>query len=179
MFEVHARRFLQRRPLLLAFSVLGLLVACDNGIAGATVGPDVVETTADANSAVGTAIVQYTNDERAHAGLPALRSNSRLNQAARLQAEQMARVGQMAHVLAGVAYPRPEDRLAAAGYSWRAFGENVAFNQRSASSVLSAWMASAGHRANILDSQFTEMGAAVAYDSKGQPYYAQVFGRPM
>jgi uncharacterized protein YkwD len=124
------------------------------------------------------AIVDLTNAERARQGLAALAAESRLMRAAQLHADQMVRVGRLDHVLSEATYPRPEDRLAAAGYTWRAYAENIAFNQRGASDVMSAWMQSPGHRANILNGTFTQRGVGYARDGSGRPYYVQVFGRP-
>ena len=99
--------------------------------------------------------------------------------AAQLQADQMAQAGHMEHVLPDARYPRAADRLAAVDYRWRAYGENVAFGQPSAESVVGSWMHSRGHRTNILNSTFTEMGAGYAVDRAGRPYYVQVFGTPL
>jgi uncharacterized protein YkwD len=98
--------------------------------------------------------------------------------AAQLQADQMVAAGQLAHELPGAPYPNPADRLAAAGYTWRSWGENVAFGQRTPAEAMSAWMGSSGHRANILNSSFTELGTGYAVDGAGRAYYVQVFARP-
>jgi uncharacterized protein YkwD len=123
-------------------------------------------------------IVQITKAERANAGLPALRTNSRLMDAAQLQADQMVRLGRLEHVLSGGQYPKPEDRLAAAGYQWSSYAENIAMGQTSAAGVMDSWMRSSGHRANILSANNTEIGIGFARDPAGRPYYVQVFGRP-
>ena len=127
---------------------------------------------------VTTAIVTLTNEERVRAGLGPLRAEARLTHAAQLQAEQNARLSRLEHVLPEAMYPRPEDRLAAAGYPWQAYGENIAYGYPDASTVVTGWMNSSGHRANILGASFTEIGVGHAFDSAGRPYYAQVFGRP-
>jgi uncharacterized protein YkwD len=124
-------------------------------------------------------VVDLTNVERTHDGRTALRANPRLMRAAQIHAEQMARAGQMAHVLPRAAYPRTEDRLAAADYRWQMYGENVALGQSNAAAVLESWMHSRGHRTNILNRDFTEMGAGYATDRAGRPYYVQVFARPL
>jgi uncharacterized protein YkwD len=129
-------------------------------------------------SRVAADVIALTNVERTHHRRGPLRANARLMRAAQLQAEQMAQAGQMAHVLPRARYPRTEDRIAAADYRWYTVGENVAFGQSSAARVLYSWMHSDGHRANILNSSFTEMGAGYAVDRTGRPYYVQVFGRP-
>lgn len=88
-------------------------------------------------------------------------------------------MGQMDHVIPGAPYPTPKDRLAAVNYVWEAYGENVAMGQRSGREVVAAWMNSAGHRANILNPRYTELGVGYATDEAGRPYYAEVFGRPV
>jgi uncharacterized protein YkwD len=124
-------------------------------------------------------VIELTNLERTHHRRAALRANPRLMRAAQLQADQMARASRMAHVLPDAPYPRPVDRIEAADYRWNAVGENVAFGQANAAKVLDSWMHSRGHRANILNANFTEMGAGYAVDRTGRPYYVQVFGRPL
>jgi uncharacterized protein YkwD len=123
-------------------------------------------------------MASLTNAERRQAGLPAFAISQPLMRAAQLHADQMASLGQMAHVLPGARYPEPQDRLAAVGYQWRAYAENVAYGQSSPAAVVTAWMGSPGHRANILNSGLTELGTAVATGSDGRPYYVQVFGNP-
>ncbi len=120
-----------------------------------------------------------TNTERTRGGLTVLHANAQLNQAAQIHADQMVAAGRIDHVLPDARYPTMQDRLAAAGYRWRAAGENVASGHRNATHVLDAWMETAGHRANILNDTFTEIGVGYAVDGTGRPYYVQVFGRPM
>jgi uncharacterized protein YkwD len=132
-----------------------------------------------ASSRVAADVIKLTNVERTHYRRPALRANPRLMRAAQLQADQMAQASHMAHVLPDAQYPRTEDRIAAADYRWQTVGENVAFGQANAAKVLDSWMHSRGHRTNILNSTFTEMGAGYAVDRTGHPYYVQVFGRPL
>jgi uncharacterized protein YkwD len=124
-------------------------------------------------------IVDLTNVERSRAGLSPLRAEERLMKAAQLQAEQMASLGRMDHVLRDGPYPSPQDRLAAAGYRWRAFAENIAYGQRGPEDVTGSWMGSSGHRANMLNGAYTELGTGYAVDNRGRPYFVQVFGKPM
>ena len=124
-------------------------------------------------------VVDLTNVERTLNGRASLRANARLMHAAQIQAEQMASAGQLAHVLPNAAYPSAGDRLAAADYRWQAYGENVALGQSSAEKALDGWMHSRGHRTNILNPDFTEMGAGYATDRERRPYYVQVFARPL
>jgi len=130
------------------------------------------------DGAMASSIVDLTNAERANAGIAPFRTSTQLMQAAQLQADQMAQLGRMEHELPGAKYPTPADRLAAVGYQWSTYGENIAMGQSSAAAVVDSWMHSSGHRANILNSAFREIGAGYARDSAGRPYYVQVFGTP-
>ena len=129
-------------------------------------------------SKVSAEVVDLTNVERTQNGHAPLRANLRLMRAAQLQAEQMVRAGQLAHVLPSAAYPRSVDRLAAVDYRWQAYGENVALGQSSVAEVVDSWMHSRSHRTNILNPDFTELGAGYALDETGRPYYVQIFARP-
>ena len=125
------------------------------------------------------AIVDLTNAERSNASVATLRVSAQLMQAAQLQADQMARLQRMEHEISGAQYPKPADRLAAVGYRWGTYGENIAMGQTTAAAVMDSWMHSSGHRANILNGAFREIGVGVARDSAGRPYYVQVFATPL
>jgi len=167
-------------PTSLRFAVLALLAsvwACSGATAPDAAGDG--DASGGGGSALTVSVVDLTNAERSRAGLSTLRTNSRLMQAAQLQADQMARLGRLDHVLSGATYPRPEDRLAAVGYSWQAYAENIAYGQRSPQEAVSSWMQSSGHRTNMLNPSLTEMGAGYARDTGGRAYWVQVFGRPL
>jgi uncharacterized protein YkwD len=144
------------------------------------VAPDLVAAGAPpaASAATAASVLDLTNAERSRAGVSPLRSNTRLVQAAQLHADQMVAAGRLDHVLSGSQYAQPADRLAAAGYRWQAYAENIAMGQSSASSVVASWMRSSGHRSNILNGTYTELGVGYSVDRDGRPYYVQVFGRP-
>jgi uncharacterized protein YkwD len=124
-------------------------------------------------------VIDLTNVERTQHQQQPLRANARLMRAAQIHAEQMARARRMAHVLPHAAYPNAADRLAAAQYRWQTFGENVAAGQASPAEVVNDWMHSRGHRTNILNPEFTEMGAGYALDRDGRAYHVQVFAGPL
>lgn len=135
-------------------------------------------TSTSGGSAVAADIVTYTNDARTRNGLRPLASDSRLMEAARIQAQQMATYQLASHTISNAPYPTMESRLAAAGYAYSMAAENIAWNQQGAQEAVNSWMNSSGHRANILDPNFTHMGAAMARSSRGEPYWVQVFGKP-
>jgi uncharacterized protein YkwD len=73
------------------------------------------------------------------------------------------------------------DRAQKAGYRWRGVGENIAAGQETPAAVVSGWLDSPGHCANIMHPDFTEMGAGYAIDSARETpraYWTQVFGTP-
>jgi uncharacterized protein YkwD len=163
----------------LPIAVLLLLWTCPSSVA-----PEAVRAEGAAAAGAGAAVItagvlDLTNVERSRAGLAPLRANAQLMRAAQLQAEQMAALGRMSHVLSDGRYPGPQDRLAAAGYRWRAYAENIAYGQRGPEDVTESWMTSAGHRANILNATYVELGTGYAVDGRGRPYFVQVFGKPL
>jgi uncharacterized protein YkwD len=123
-------------------------------------------------------IVDLVNQQRQQAGLGALQVSSQLVEEAQIQSTDMAELGVMDHVLPGSALPTLQDRAQYVGYNYSYLGENIAFNYPDDNSVMTAWMNSPGHRANILDPNFTQMGVGIVYDGQGEPYYTQEFGQP-
>ena len=121
-------------------------------------------------------IIDRTNAQRIAEGLPALRVNPLLSQMAQIQADQMATLMRMEHELTG-RYPTMVSRAEHVGYRYAWLGENIAYNYPDAANVTFGWINSPGHRANILFSEFTEIGVAMARNAYGEPYYCQVFGR--
>jgi uncharacterized protein YkwD len=107
------------------------------------------------------------NAERAQRGLGALSANAQLAQAARGHNLEMVRARLFSHDSPdGRSF---EDRILSAGYrplgsgGWTV-GENIAWGTgdlATPASIMAAWMASPGHRANILESSFQEIGVAV------------------
>jgi uncharacterized protein YkwD len=72
-------------------------------------------------------------------------------------------------------------RAQRAGYAWLRIGENIAFGQYSPQEALAGWLTSPGHCANIMNRDFTEMGAAYGVTTEQRPgivYWTQVFGKP-
>ncbi|MCF4120388.1 CAP domain-containing protein [Antribacter sp. KLBMP9083] len=101
------------------------------------------------------AVVELTNAERAAAGCPALTVDERLTAAARLHSEDMVAQGYFDHT--SLDGRTPWDRAKAQGYT-NPSGENIAAGQPDAEAVVRAWMDSPGHRENILNCDFREIG---------------------
>ncbi|HEY8851431.1 MAG TPA: CAP domain-containing protein [Gemmatimonadaceae bacterium] len=124
-------------------------------------------------------IFRLVNAERKRQGLPNLVYNPQLDRMARIQAENMAHFQKMAHVIPEATLPTLTDRAREAGYPYARLAENVALGYLNAETVVDGWMASKGHRANILNRDVEETGIAIARSSAGGLYYCQVFGRQM
>jgi uncharacterized protein YkwD len=123
-----------------------------------------------------TAVITLVNQERAKAGCSGLTSESRLEAAAQKHSELQADRNEMSHQLAGEA--SMGDRVTAEGYRWRSVAENVAAGYPDAASVMDGWMNSPGHKANILNCGYQEIGVGLAKSSSGTPYWTQNFASP-
>lgn len=125
-------------------------------------------------------MLAQVNAARQQAGLRPVRDNSRLDTAAQGHAEDMLARGYFDH--RSPAGTTVRERSEAAGYAWRAIGENIAFGQTSVDEVVATWLDSPGHRRNILSPDFTELGLGLALgqgkDGKYQVYWVQSFGAP-
>ena len=112
-------------------------------------------------------LFRMTNRDRAEAGVPGLKWNEWLAQAARKHAAEMARRGQLSHQFPGE--PGLRDRIAATSLRFNASAENIAFGPTPAG-INDDWMLSPGHRANILDPNYNAIGVAVVRN--GDELYA-------
>ncbi|MFF1380598.1 sigma-70 family RNA polymerase sigma factor [Streptomyces sp. NPDC058308] len=118
-------------------------------------------------------VVALVNTERAKAGCGPVRSNGKLATAAAKHSADMAARDYFDHTSPDGT--DPGDRITAAGYRWSTYGENIARGQRSPASVMDSWMNSPGHRANILNCDFKELGVGINNGSGG-PWWTQAFG---
>ncbi|MEU8434470.1 CAP domain-containing protein [Streptomyces sp. NPDC029216] len=129
--------------------------------------PQASGATADAQAKV----LALVNQERAAAGCPALTVNAKLTQAAQDHSADMAAHATMSHT--GSDGSDPGQRITRAGYQWQTYGENVAYGYSTPEQVMEGWMNSPGHRRNILDCSYREIGIGLA--QPGQ-YWTQDFG---
>lgn len=122
----------------------------------------------------------FTNQERLRMGLPELRYNKELEKAAQRHAADMARNNYFSHdALDGSDL---KDRVAMTEYRYTNVGENLFWRtpDNDPAYAVQGWMESPGHRKNMLDPQFSEIGLGYAVDqANGKHYYVQVFGRPL
>ncbi|MBQ1095282.1 CAP domain-containing protein [Streptomyces sp. b94] len=118
-------------------------------------------------------VLALVNEERASAGCSPVTANDRLTRAADDYSDVMADSGVMSHT--GPDGSTMTTRVEAAGYQWSTLGENIARGQADAASVMDSWMNSPGHRANILNCSFKELGVGVHFGDGG-PWWTQNFG---
>ncbi|MFD8223083.1 CAP domain-containing protein [Streptomyces massasporeus] len=118
-------------------------------------------------------VLTLVNKERAAAGCSPVTANDRLTRAADDYSDVMASSGVMSHT--GPDGSTMTTRVEAAGYQWSTLGENIAQGQADAASVMKSWMNSPGHRANILNCSFKELGVGVHFGDGG-PWWTQNFG---
>jgi uncharacterized protein YkwD len=122
------------------------------------------------------AMLESVNAARRTSAYP-LRQNAQLDLAAQRHAEDMLARGYFAH-------ESPEgktvrERSRAAGYVWGVIGENIAEGQFSVDEAMETWMHSPGHRRNILDRDFKELGVGLAIGQSGGEWrvvWVQTFG---
>lgn len=129
-------------------------------------------------------VLQLVNAARAQArrcggtsykAAPPVQSSASLNRAALLHAQDMARNSHFEHE--GTDGSTPAERVTRVGYRWRHVAENIAAGSPTAAAVVDGWLKSPGHCANIMGSQYKEMGIAFALESKSEAgiYWAQEF----
>ena len=120
-------------------------------------------------------VITLTNAQRATAGCGPLRTDSRLIVAARAHSNDMVAQKFFSHT--GSNGSTFVDRLAQAGYTTGASAENIAWGYRTPDEVVTGWMNSAGHRANILDCKSIAVGVGLALSADGTAHWTQNFGR--
>ncbi|MGW4025998.1 CAP domain-containing protein [Streptomyces sp. NPDC005009] len=116
-------------------------------------------------------VVELVNAERGKVGCSPVKVNATLTKAAQDHSEDMAASGNMSHT--GSDGSSPGDRITRAGYGWSTYGENVAYGYSTPEQVMAGWMASPGHKENILNCAFKEIGVGLAQPGS---YWTQDFG---
>lgn len=118
-------------------------------------------------------VVELVNVERQKSGLSALKLDSSMANVARMKSKDMADNNYFAHQ--SPTYGSAGDMLSKFGIKWSAWGENIASGQKTPEAVVTAWMNSPGHRANILSTNFGRIGVGYVTNSNGTPYWTQMF----
>ena len=115
-------------------------------------------------------VIRLVNEVRRKNGLHPLSANWELSRVARYKSQDMRDRGYFSHT--SPTYGSPFQMITAFGLSYRTAGENIARGYASPQAVVDGWMNSSGHRANILNASYTQIG--VGYVSGGN-YWTQLF----
>lgn len=115
-------------------------------------------------------VIRLVNEVRRENGLKALTANWELSRVARYKSQDMLNKGYFSHT--SPTYGTPFQMIKAFGLSFRTAGENIARGYSTPQAVVNGWMNSSGHRANILNASYTQIG--VGYVAQGN-YWTQMF----
>lgn len=121
-------------------------------------------------------VIRLVNVERTKRGLQPLKANWELSRVARLKSQDMANKGYFSHQ--SPTYGSPFNMMENFGIRFSSAGENIAYGQKTPAQVMTAWMNSPGHRANILSPSYTEIGVGLARNKNGVLYWTQMFIKP-
>jgi uncharacterized YkwD family protein len=121
-------------------------------------------------------VVALTNQQRAKYGLGPLKMNWELQRMARVKSEDMRTRNYFDHM--SPSYGSPFSMMTSFGIHYSYAGENIAAGQQTPQAVVNAWMQSPGHRANILNKNYTQIGCGVAFGGSYSIYWTQEFTRP-
>ncbi len=121
-------------------------------------------------------VIRLVNVQRQKAGLSPVTNNWEVSRVARMKSQDMIDKNYFDHN--SPTYGTPFQMLKSFGISYRAAGENIAMGQTSPQAVMNAWMNSSGHRANILNANYTQIGVGLAKSKNGTYYWTQLFLKP-
>ena len=135
-----------------------------------TSAPDKEQTTGGVISAYEAEVIRLVNEIRRQNGLGELTASAELSHVARLKSQDMHDKGYFDHT--SPTYGSAFDMLRSFGISYRTAGENIAYGYSTPQAVVDAWMNSSGHRANILNASYTQIGVGHVQDGN---YCTQIF----
>jgi len=113
------------------------------------------------------------NQERANVGLPPLELINQISEVARIKGRDLRDRNYFSHQ--SPIYGSPFDMLEAFGIRYSYAGENIAKGQRTPKAVMNGWMDSPGHKENILNSNYKEIGVGFVKDTNDTNYWVQLF----
>lgn len=142
--------------------------AGDDGSAPSDVDADPAPNLGSGYGAFEAEVFRLTNEFRVQNGRDPLKIDARLNESAEAHSQNMADLNFFSHT--GRDGSRAGDRMEDAGYDWRGWGENIAAGQKTPEQVVQAWINSSGHRANMLNSNWEEIGVGYVKDTDGSGY---------
>lgn len=165
-----------------AFQVLAFQAPATGSAAGGALPLAATTPVPDAAPELEAALLAASNRARAAAGLPELAQDEGLARAARSHAQAMARLGYFSHGSPDPAKDSLVERLASAGSPLVSVGENIAMlgtpggAAEAAARAVDGWLASPGHRANLLRPAFDRVGFGSAFDASGRLLVVQDLG---
>ncbi len=115
-------------------------------------------------------VIDLINEIRIKNGLSPLTENTALSRCAKAKSQDMHDKRYFSHQ--SPTYGSPFDMMKQFGITYRTAGENIAMGQSTPQAVVNAWMNSKGHRANILNASFTQIGMGYVADGH---YWTQQF----
>ena len=115
-------------------------------------------------------VIDLINEIRIKNGLSPLTENTALSRCAKAKSQDMHDKRYFSHQ--SPTYGSPFDMMKQFGITYRTAGENIAMGQTTPQAVVNAWMNSEGHRANILNASFTQIGMGYVADGH---YWTQQF----
>lgn len=118
-------------------------------------------------------VIELTNEQRSQRGLAPLEIDEDTSGVARTKSADMRDQGYFSHN--SPTYGSPFDMLSHYGVSYRGAGENIAAGQQTPEQVVNSWMNSDGHRANILNENFTHIGVGHVEGGSYGHYWTQLF----
>lgn len=110
-------------------------------------------------------LLKLHNDQRELKGRSGFQLDPYLSQYAQKHSDWMASANKLKHSSIGALMNK-----------YSTVGENIAWNQKTEAEVVDAWMHSSGHRANIMNRNFTKIGFGISYNRNGEPYWCTCFG---
>ncbi|MEW4023343.1 CAP domain-containing protein [Bacillus sp. YAF8] len=131
------------------------------------------EKTPSSVSAYEKKVVELTNAERQKQGLKPLQIDDKLSKSAHAKSQDMKDKNYFDHQ--SPTYGSPFDMMKSFGITYKTAGENIAKGQPTPEAVVKAWMNSEGHRKNILNPEFTQIG--VGYVESGNIWTQQFIGK--
>lgn len=120
-------------------------------------------------------IIELTNAERKKLKLAELKPDPVLMKLARSHSATMARLDQIGHELEGQSFSKRMDQ---ANYHALRAGENIGAGQRNPAEAVDDWMQSPGHKANIIQADYSRIGIGMATSKSGKTYWTQIFAKP-
>ncbi|MBQ6686575.1 MAG: hypothetical protein IJM99_10760 [Firmicutes bacterium] len=118
-------------------------------------------------------MLMQVNQQRRSAGRSELSLSQELTKVAQAKAEDMRDQGYFGHT--SPTFGTPFEMMDAFGIEYRSAGENIAKGQKTVALVMDGWMNSSGHKENILNEDFTQLGVGYCTDKQGNTYWVQMF----